>query len=386
MNIRWIPNRVLLVTFLAMSGVVYGEGGQQCQPETVVFFCNGVWNDAEDADESRRFLQDVLDIHISGTNLDGTITYKLAHNPSNGYLEDLLETFEQDLQTSYSLFWDYLAEWDAMPDFLQDKIIAIAKEVDTAVVSANPSVQDHITLYNTYLSEGKMVVLVAHSQGNLYGNIAYLGIDPQYIDGFGMVSVANPDSSVAGGGPYTTIDEDFIIGSIPLALLPNLDNFFGPLNWGDVWGGHSFIKSYMAPGRKAETKILNDVVTMINELRAKNASTEAIEIVNTYNILGVICGNPGTTLVTIPQDACITEISTYHWCDGGQPAGTHSLYNINTGITYGPFSGTIDFRFWVSYPNTYVPAGNYEVIDSEPSTWSHTNSGGFVLIKGILCY
>ena len=386
MNIRWIPNRVLLVTFLAMSGVVYGEGGQQCQPETVVFFCNGVWNDAEDADESRRFLQDVLDIHISGTNLDGTITYKLAHNPSDGYLEDLLETFEQDLQTSYSLFWDYLAEWDAMPDFLQDKIIAIAKEVDTAVVSANPSVQDHITLYNTYLSEGKMVVLVAHSQGNLYGNIAYLGIDPQYIDGFGMVSVANPDSSVAGGGPYTTIDEDFIIGSIPLALLPNLDNFFGPLNWGDVWGGHSFIKSYMASGHEAETKILNDVVVMINELRAKNASTEAIEIVNTYNILGVICGNPGTTLVTIPQDACITEISTYHWCDGGQPAGTHSLYNINTGITYGPFSGTIDFRFWVSYPNTYVPAGNYEVIDSEPSTWSHTNSGGFVLIKGILCY
>lgn len=142
----------------------------------------------------------------------------------------------------------------------------------------------------------------------------------------------------------------------------------------------------MAPGRKTETKILNDVVTMINELRAKNASTEAVEIVNTYNILGVICGNPGTTLVTIPQDACITEISTYHWCDGGQPAGTHSLYNINTGVTYGPFSGTIDFRFWISYPNTYVPAGNYEVIDSEPSTWSHTNSGGFVLIKGILCY
>ena len=386
MKIQWIPHIVLLVTFLAMSGVAYGEGEQQCQPEVVVFFGNGVWNDAEDADESTSLLEECLEAHVSGTNLDGIITYELAHNPSEGYLEDLLETFEQDLQTSYSLFWNYLADWDIMPDLLQDKIIEIANEVDAAVVSANPSVQEHIEQYNTYLSEGKTVVLVAHSQGNLYGNIAYLGIDPQYIDGFGMVSVANPDSYVADGGPYTTIDEDFIIGSIPLALPPNLDNFFGPLNWGDIWGGHSFIKSYMASGHEAETKILNDVVTMINELRAKNASTEAIEIVNTYNILGVICGNPGTTLVTIPQDACITEISTYHWCDGGQPAGTHSLYNINTGITYGPFSGTIDFRFWVSYPNTYVPAGNYEVIDSEPSTWSHTNSGGFVLIKGILCY
>ncbi len=386
MNIRWISNTVLFVTFLAISGVVYGEVGQQCQPEVVVFFGNGVWNDVEDANESRRKLETCLNTHISGTNIDGMITYELAYNPSDGYLADLLETFEQDLQTNYSLFWNYLAEWDLMPDILQDKIIAIAKEVDAAIVSANPSVQEHIALYNGYLSEGKMAVLVAHSQGNLYGNIAYLGIDPQYIGRFGIVSVANPDSSVAGGGPYTTIDEDLIIGSIPLALLPNLDNFFGPLNWGDIWGGHNFIKSYMAPGRKAETKILNDVVTMINKLMTSNARTEAVVIVNTYNLLAVICGNPGTTVVTIPHDAYITEISTYHWCDEGQPAGTHALYNRNSFLMYGPFSGTTYFRFWLSYPNTLVPAGSYEVVDSEPSTWSHTNSGGFVRIKGILCY
>lgn len=386
MKIRWISNIVLLATFLAMSGIVYGEGEQQCQPGVVVFFGNGVWNDVEDADESCSVLEELLEAHVSGTNLNGIITYKLAYNPSEGYLADLLETFEQDLQTSYSLFWNYLAEWDLMPDFLQDKIIEIAKEVDADVVSANPSVQEHIEQYNTYLSEGKTVVLVAHSQGNLYGNIAYIGIDPQYIDGFGIVSVANPDSYVAGGGPYTTIDEDFIIGSILSALPPNLDNFFGPLNWGDVWGGHSFIKSYMASGHEAEAKILNDIVAMINELRASNASTEAVVIVNTYNLLEVVCGNPGTTLVTISQDAYITEIYTYHWCDEGQPAGTHSLYNRTSLLMYGPFSATTEFRDWVSYPNTYVPAGNYEVIDSEPNTWSHTYGGGFVIIKGILCY
>ncbi|BBO18639.1 conserved hypothetical protein [Candidatus Brocadia pituitae] len=386
MKIRWISHGVLLVTFLAMSGVVYGEGEQPCQPEVVVFFGNGVWNDVESAEESRELLQKRLEIRISGTNLDRTITYELAYNPSNGYLADLLETFEQDIQTNYSLFWNYLADWDTMPDFLQDRIIAIAKEVDAAVVSANPSVQEHIALYNAYLREGKIVVLVAHSQGNLYGNIAYLGIDQQYVDGFGMVSVANPDSSVAGRGPYTTIDEDLIINSILSALPPNLDNFFGPLNWGDIWGGHNFIKSYMAPGHKAEAKILNDVVAMVNQLRESNAGTEVVEIVNTYNILGVSCGNPGTTLATLSQDACITEIFTYHWCDKGQPAGTHALYNIDTGVTYGPFSGTIDFRNWISYPNTYVPAGSYEVIDSEPATWSHTYSGGFVLIRGMLCY
>ena len=55
MNIRWISHIVLLVTFLAMSGVVYGEGGQQCQPEVVVFFGNGVWNDVEDADRKQAY-------------------------------------------------------------------------------------------------------------------------------------------------------------------------------------------------------------------------------------------------------------------------------------------------------------------------------------------
>ncbi|MDR4507492.1 MAG: hypothetical protein MRJ65_04515 [Candidatus Brocadiaceae bacterium] len=97
---------------------------------------------------------------------------------------------------------------DIIPDYLQDTLKEIANIVDAAVVSASPPVQEHIEQYNTYLGEGRKMVLVAHSQGNLYGNIAYLGIDPQYIKGFGMVSVANPDDYVAGGDPYTTIEED----------------------------------------------------------------------------------------------------------------------------------------------------------------------------------
>lgn len=383
MKIRWISHIVLLVSFLAMSGVVYGEEDRSCQPGVIVFFGNGVWNDVEDAEGSLRLLRKRFEAHITGTNLHGTITYTLAYNPSEGALKDLLETFEQEAQTDYSKLWNYLAGLDIMPDYLQDKLKEIANIVNAAIVSANPSVQEHIGQYNTYLGEGRKAVLVAHSQGNLYGNIAYLGIDPQYLDRFGIVSVANPDDYVAGSGLYTTIEEDLIIGSIPHALDSNVNNFSNTyINPFDL-SGHNFIDSYMFSGHDAEKQILEDIVNTIDKL---SSSYKITEIVNTYNILAVVCGNPGTTLVTIPQDVYITEISTYHWCDGGQPAGTHSLYNLNSFLMYGPFSGTTDFRFWVSYPNTYVPAGNYEVIDSEPSTWSHTHSGGFVRISGILCY
>lgn len=44
----------------------------------------------------------------------------------------------------------------------------------------------------------------------MFGNIAYLSLDPKYRDGFGIVLVANPDSSLAGGGLCMTIGEDDI--------------------------------------------------------------------------------------------------------------------------------------------------------------------------------
>ncbi|OQZ01603.1 MAG: hypothetical protein B6D35_02835 [Candidatus Brocadia sp. UTAMX2] len=44
-----------------------------------------------------------------------------------------MEIFEQDLWTNYSQCRNYVADWGTMPDFLQNRINAIAKEVDAAV-------------------------------------------------------------------------------------------------------------------------------------------------------------------------------------------------------------------------------------------------------------
>jgi hypothetical protein len=151
-----------------------------------------------------------------------------------------------------------------MPDFLQNKLIEIANTVDESILQSNPAVQDHVEKYDKFLSEGNKVVVVAHSQGNLFANIAYLGLDSQYSDGFGIVSIGNPDNYVAGSGPYTTLEEDNVIGNVSESLPANLDNFFG-INLRDL-SGHTFEKSYMAIGHKAETKILGDIINRINGL------------------------------------------------------------------------------------------------------------------------
>lgn len=261
---------IALLFSLLMPNIVFSADGRICQQGIYVVFGNGVWNDKEAADGSRLLLASRLESQISGTDLEGLITYATAHNPSDGKLLDLLETFEQNSQTDTSQFWRYLAGLDPLPDFLQDKLVEIANSVDEAILQANPAVQRHVEIYNKFLSEGNKVVLVAHSQGNLFANIAYLGIEPQYVNGFGIVSIGNPDNYVAGNGPYTTIDEDIIIGNVPGSLPANLDNFFG-INLHDL-SGHEFSKSYMAVGHQAETKILNDITNSINHLDFPNSS------------------------------------------------------------------------------------------------------------------
>jgi hypothetical protein len=260
---RWVSSIILIGAFLVPS-LVFSADGRFCQQGVYVLFGNGVWNDEEQADSSRRLLTRRLESRISGTDLEGIITYATSHNPSDGRLQDLMETFEQNLQTDWSQFWRYLSGLDPLPDFIQNKLIEIANTVNENILQGNPAVQNHVTRYNALLSEGNKVIVVAHSQGNLFANLAYLGIDSQYIDGFGVVSVGNPDNYVAGGGLYTTLDEDIIIGSVPGSLPANLDNFFG-INLRDLTG-HMFATSYMAINHQAETKILDDTINTINGL------------------------------------------------------------------------------------------------------------------------
>jgi len=267
MNIRII---FFLAVTLLIPNISSGADERLCQQGVHVYFGNGVWNNEAEADASAMLLMLRLEGKVAGTELEGIITYGTSHNPSDGTLQDLWETFVQNGQTDDSQFWRYLAGLDPIPDFFQDKLKEIANEIDAAIVQANPAVQKHIEKYNKFLSEGNKVVVIAHSQGNLFANIAYLGIDSQYIEGFGIVSVGNPDNFVAGGGPYTTIDEDIIIGSVSGSLPANLDNFFG-INLNDL-SGHTFAKSYMASNHQAEVKILNDAVSKINGLSFPDSS------------------------------------------------------------------------------------------------------------------
>lgn len=261
MNIRLLH---FLGVMVLIPNLGHAADETLCKQKVKVFFGNGVWNSIGDTQGSARLLARKFDIKILGTDLEGEISYDIAHNPSDGVLLDLLETFQQNYTEDVSKFWRFMSGLDPLPDFLQEKFKQVAIEMDENMIRGNPSIQRHIEKYNKALIEGNKVVVVAHSQGNLFANISYSGIDPILQSGFGIVAVATPSGRVAAGGPYTTIDEDIIIASVYGSKNANLDNFEG-INLDDL-SGHTFATSYMMTNHPAEQKILNDILSTIEEL------------------------------------------------------------------------------------------------------------------------
>jgi len=96
---------------------------------------------------------------------------------------------------------------------------------------------------------------------------------------------------------------------------------------------------------------------------------------------------------TIGSSYRITFINTYHWNNQqGKRPGMIGL-RAQSGVVYGPWqaAGTDGMyktrnAVWEVRPNIVIPAGTYEVIDSDPSTWSQNDSTGGVGMSEVRGY
>lgn len=109
---------------------------------------------------------------------------------------------------------------------------------------------------------------------------------------------------------------------------------------------------------------------------------EGIEIFNNWNKAGVDNNPTGATYFYVSGSTTITRIMNYHWNNArGSNPGQISLRGKD-GKVYGPWntvgtSGTGAQNVnWIASPNVVIPAGLYQVIDSDQATWSN-NSGSF---------
>jgi hypothetical protein len=141
--------------------------------------------------------------------------------------------------------------------------------------------------YRESFKLGHRVLLVSHSQGNLFANRIYDTIDPaEYKNYFANVQVASPASEVkAVKGSYVTLWGDPIINPIPGSMSPNANG--SP--------GHSFVAAYLNqqdPYNKIVSRIKAVLPTLDVELTQwdtdqefdKNTCNEKITVKHRFDL------------------------------------------------------------------------------------------------------
>ncbi|HCF96103.1 MAG TPA: hypothetical protein DEW46_13675, partial [Verrucomicrobia bacterium] len=114
-------------------------------------------------------------------------------------------------------------------------------------------------------------------------------------------------------------------------------------------------------------------------------------IFNNHNIYGVQSNPTNPTQFTIDAPVLVTFLEDYHYFNNGALPGTIALRHED-GTLYGPWQttgrvgqGNVPNAYWECAPMVTIMAGTYEVIDSDPSTWSqnsHSNYAGLTIVKG----
>jgi hypothetical protein len=165
------------------------------------------------------------------------------NNPSNGYAcsMDLLEVLQQKIEENggadvarYTIkdIVLFIISWSIIGGPLLSELylyIFIKEVIDTnasniakiigTVTVVESTKQELISKMENSLQNGNPLLLVAHSQGNLYMNTAYQNIqstDQKYVK---LLSVATPAAFVGYNGvtsPYVTRTDDKVINALRL--------------------------------------------------------------------------------------------------------------------------------------------------------------------------
>jgi hypothetical protein len=243
------------------------------EKETVIFFGNGVKTTEKKAYDSRNIIKQQMETKLPPEEFE-LLDFKLSYNDTHTLPLDLLESSVQILTGNISGFWRFFWKLAPVPDWFADKFILLSSVLDYSALLTTDSLAKHVSSYKTAISEGKKIILVAHSQGNMFGNQAYNILSTGEKRSFGMVAVANADNNVLGNyteqAVYTTLINDRVISKL-IAIQLNLPT--SPMNPNtenltvseDAWG-HSFIDSYMVEGSVSEMQVTGDILTTLYNL------------------------------------------------------------------------------------------------------------------------
>lgn len=254
---------------------LFAQTADLCQRKGILFgFFNGVQTTQAEAD---RAMQEFKIIHGVVSSTGERISYDVFYNYSNG-LDDFIETFEQRLSEQdgllagrFELFFETLqggGTWwtnitnafSAAGSLLQALVDArLAQQIQQlATLVASPpttaNYAEHRLRIDNSVLEGRKLLFVAHSQGNLFANSAYsYARSKAAAESVAVVHIAPASPTL--NGPHTLADLDLVINGLratgTVASITDLIPGYGVrpagLNFQRDALGHGLLEIYLNP-------------------------------------------------------------------------------------------------------------------------------------------
>jgi len=264
---------LLIATFSLFSWVGGPSYAASCHGVVAIGYFNGVHVTHYDAEESLKYIK----LHEGIKSDSGVkIDYQLFYNQTNGWLTDLAEAYAQrikELGDNFSGHYEYLFDLikgdgpsldkvsKAFPEFagFARKFAIYASEkalADLAEQARHPPTKldyaQHRAIINTIVARREKMVFVAHSQGNLFANVAYAYAMKISRTPVHVIHIA--PASVKFHGPRVLADKDFVIndllrlmGGVPssTAMIPMYLERLPGDNGGRDPSGHGFVEIYL---------------------------------------------------------------------------------------------------------------------------------------------
>lgn len=181
---------------------------------------------------------------------------RVAFNTNEDALTQLHQVFTQKVESEEAHFFRWLSGLEAAPFWFRNMMSKIAFKEVLSWEEKDIDLKNQVAAYRAILERDDGVIVVSHSQGNLYSHAAYNRLGR--ATDFRIIPVASPfcesmSEKLYNGHPYTTLASDGVIRLIPWSYPPNVAN----PNPGMF--DHFFIKHYLK-GQNSGPKILSDVM------------------------------------------------------------------------------------------------------------------------------
>lgn len=241
-----------ILLFLVLAVDIQAESIDECKSD--LYFANGIMMKYSEKNASKMWSDEVDDLLASKPELYKKIAnIKMSYNKSQGFLDDLLESFEQVMSNEWG--------WFEFTTFFEQFLTSHNIQEDWV-----PHLKDLVKQTNSYkesIKLGHNVIVIAHSQGNYFTNEAYELLDEWMKPYFHMMGVATPANHVAGGGPYVTFHNDMIM-SVVTGLPSNRENPNTEHNSVFSIEAHDFYTSYMT-AENTRKEIQDFIVDQVKE-------------------------------------------------------------------------------------------------------------------------